>query len=189
MPRDKANYNAWMRKYRATHKRTCAETSRRSYKKNIGKRKTYERYRRVRDCASRSAGQKAWREKNKEWLGFWRREYNRANPEIKRSAAKRYRQKYPHKIIAHVNNRRCRLLNATPSWLTKDQFKQMECFYLKARELSRKTGIKYSVDHVWPLCGGNFSGLNVPWNLRVIPLCENFKKNNKSPEGYCYGKS
>ena len=79
-------------------------------------------------------------------------------------------------------NRRALELHATPPWLTKQHLEQVKAFYIEASRLSKETKISYSVDHVWPLKGKGFNGLHVPWNLRVIPLKENLKKNNKTPQ-------
>jgi hypothetical protein len=43
------------------------------------------------------------------------------------------------------------------------------------------TGVNHEVDHVHALRGENFSGLHVPWNLRVIPSSANARKSNKPP--------
>jgi hypothetical protein len=68
---------------------------------------------------------------------------------------------------------------ATPKWLTQNQLSEIECFYSEAKRLTIETGIKYSVDHIWPLRGEGFVGLHVPWNLRVIPLIDNISKGNR----------
>lgn len=53
----------------------------------------------------------------------------------------------------------------------------------KAYYEKNKTGVKHHVDHVYPLKHKLFSGLNVPWNLGVVPAVVNLRKhNNVSPE-------
>ena len=50
-----------------------------------------------------------------------------------------------------------------------------------ADELTTLTGVKHSVDHVWPLQGDGFCGLTVPWNLQVMPAGANNAKGNSKP--------
>lgn len=61
---------------------------------------------------------------------------------------------------------------------------QDEMFNLKvqAARLYLNTNQLYEIDHIYPICGHNYTGLHVPWNLEVIPARENRKKYNKSPE-------
>lgn len=80
---------------------------------------------------------------------------------------------------AKCSRRRASLLNATPSWLTGDHWKQIRQFYSEAQRKSRQTGIEHHVDHVVPLKSPIVCGLHVPWNLQVITESENSRKRNK----------
>jgi hypothetical protein len=75
--------------------------------------------------------------------------------------------------------RRAALLKATPTWLTKEQRKEIRQIYKKAKELSHVTGIVYEIDHIIPLQGEEVCGLHVPWNLQIITFAENRSKSNK----------
>lgn len=77
-------------------------------------------------------------------------------------------------------NRRVKLLNATIP-LTDDQRKQILLIYEECKRISMETGVQHHVDHIFPLNGGNCSGLHVPWNLQIIPAQENLRKSNKVP--------
>jgi hypothetical protein len=83
------------------------------------------------------------------------------------------------KVYAWTAKRRGALLNATPSWLSKEELNKISEFYICAEMFAMYTGEKYHVDHIIPLRGKTVNGLHVPWNLQVIPAKENLVKSNK----------
>jgi len=66
-----------------------------------------------------------------------------------------------------------------PSWLSKDEISKIKSIYKLCRSLSKKTGIRYEVDHIVPLQGEAVCGLHVPWNLQVLKASENLSKGNR----------
>lgn len=83
-----------------------------------------------------------------------------------------------------------RLKRATPKKVNR---RALEEFYIMAQVQTIKTGVPHHVDHIIPLLGcdehGNHivSGLNVPWNLQVIPASQNLKKGNRvDPQLLCH---
>ena len=102
-----------------------------------------------------------------------------------RQQHKVYDSKSENKVkkLASGSKYRATKLNATPSWLTKDHFKQIESFYERAKELEEATGEKFHVDHIIPLQSKIVSGLHVPWNLQVLTEEENLRKSNKVING------
>ena len=68
----------------------------------------------------------------------------------------------------------------TPKNLSSSHRKAIKQIYNKARQKTKETGIKYSVDHIHPLYGKTSWGLHVPWNLQIILLKDNQRKNNKN---------
>ena len=69
------------------------------------------------------------------------------------------------------------LWRATPEWLTREQRRTMACLYCLARRRSAGGG-PVVVDHIVPLTHRYVCGLNVPWNLRVVPKGANAAKSN-----------
>lgn len=76
-------------------------------------------------------------------------------------------------------NRKAKLKNAMPIWLTESDLLAIKCKYQLAAMLSKNTGEEWHVDHIIPINGKIVSGLHVPNNLRVITAKENYLKQNK----------
>ena len=117
---------------------------------------------------------------NKEKADNSKRRWLAANPGLANEMKSNWRKNNPGKSMVSNAKYRASRINASPPWLTREHFRQIESFYLNAKKLTEGTGVRYSVDHIWPLCGKGFTGLHVPWNLRVMPLRENIKKSNKT---------
>lgn len=111
----------------------------------------------------------------KEKMILWRMN-NKLKPLSKDKKRKWARNNY-HKIAWNNKMRRESIKLAT---IGGDMFKDeiME-IYKKCREITKETGIKHDTDHIAPIKNDNICGLNVPWNLRIVPFMENRKKSNK----------
>jgi exonuclease VII large subunit len=120
-----------------------------------------------------------YRDENKDYFTDYFKDYREVNKDKILIRNKKYRQNNHEKIIATVSKRRSAKLNATPCWLTKQDFAEIEELYLCARMFRLYTGEEYHVDHIIPLQGKTVCGLHVPWNLQVIPAKENLSKSNK----------
>lgn len=81
---------------------------------------------------------------------------------------KNNRAKHNHKEA----KRRAKQLNATPKWLTNEDWTKIKNMYETCPE-------GWHVDHIIPLQGKEVSGLHVPWNLQHLPAKENIIKGNK----------
>lgn len=125
--------------------------------------------------ASKAAGRRYY-ERNKELVKAraaarpddkkraYRNEWDKANADVRR---------------IHVNVRRRRHRQATPTWLNSAEKAQIREMYKLAAKLTQTAGEPYEVDHIVPLAGDNVCGLHVPWNLQVIPMPLNRRKSNR----------
>lgn len=84
---------------------------------------------------------------------------------------------------AYATKRRAAFCDAVPEWLTDDDWSEIDAIYLRAGEISAKTGITHHVDHIYPLQPKDGpGGIHEPCNLQIIPFNENIEKRNKVPE-------
>jgi hypothetical protein len=102
---------------------------------------------------------------------------NKAKIGIRKNA---YAKKNAAKYRGYCAKRNAAKLNATPKWLTKEHWRQIQAFYDEAHRLTMETGIPHEVDHIEPLQGKDVCGLHVPWNLRVIRMELNRQKGNST---------
>lgn len=119
-------------------------------------------------------------EKNKEKCADISRKYNKKNRLNIQKYAIAYRKKNRSRLTMLQRLREKRIKRATPPWLDTDLLLP---FYKKAERMSKTRKEKYSVDHIFPITNKRLSGLNVPWNLRVITLRANIRKSNKVDYG------
>lgn len=91
--------------------------------------------------------------------------------EYRATAVAEWRKRHPSK----AKNRKTRLQKATPAWV---DFSEMDEIYFQAHLRTQETGIVHVVDHIEPLYGKTCCGLNVPWNLQVLPVHLNREKSN-----------
>ena len=105
--------------------------------------------------------------------------WQETNKERHRARSLEWQIKNPAKANARNARRRAAKLNATPKWLTKDHFKQIERYYIAAKWVESILGEPIEVDHIVPLQGENVAGLHVPWNLQLLTEEENCRKKNR----------
>ena len=91
----------------------------------------------------------------------------------------RHKANNPEYYKALTSTRKRRHRNATPKWVGAEEKKAIRQLYLEAQRLTKLTGERYVVDHVYPLISDQVCGLHTLKNLRVITQTENLKKSNK----------
>jgi len=125
------------------------------------------------------ATDKAQREADLENFLIRERESYTRNAKARSLRHKEWSAKNRDRISYYASARRAAVIKRTPPWVSEEQLLEILRFFTKARVLSEKTGIEHHVDHIVPLRGRKVSGLNVPWNLQVLPAIENLKKTNR----------
>jgi hypothetical protein len=134
-----------------------------------------KRAQRPKSEASKAAGRRYY-EKNREVV---KARASSRPPEDKQRYKQKYKQANPDRYKALVSVRRRRHRNAMPKWVSKEEKLAIRKLYLKAVELTKLTGVKYVVDHHYPLNGKEVSGLHVLANLKIMTQEDNLKKSNK----------
>ena len=94
----------------------------------------------------------------------------------------RHKEKNPEYYKALTSNRRRRHRSATPVWVGVEEKKVIRQMYLEAQRLTKLTGERYVVDHIYPLSSDQVCGLHTLRNLKIMTQEENLKKSNKMPD-------
>lgn len=97
--------------------------------------------------------------------------------EYHKEAYKRWAERNPDKVLENVKKRQIELTPRIPKWLAEEDRTEINAIYLKAKRLSRETGIRHHVDHDIPLRGKTVSGLHVPTNLKILTAKDNLQKS------------
>jgi hypothetical protein len=142
-----------------------------------------------RDIEKSRAMARDWRNRNLEKQREYERRWFEENPEKATEYARKHRQKkaayyreYDAKwrdenrgrYRSYHRRRQAAKKQATPDWLTDDQFEAMVAIYEDAASRDEP----HDVDHTIPLQHPDVCGLHVPWNLQVLSLAENRRKGN-----------
>ena len=102
--------------------------------------------------------------------------------EERQKARNKHKERNPelYKALTSVRKRRHR--SATPIWVGAEEKKAIRQMYLEAQQLTKLTGERYVVDHIYPLLSDQVCGLHTLKNLRVMTQEENLRKSNKMPD-------
>jgi len=102
-------------------------------------------------------------------------EYYQKNRHRHRALTRRNQIENADRYAVYASNYRARKLRATAE-LTDYESTEIKKLYTLARDLEKATGVKYHVDHIYPLSRG---GKHILSNLQVITASENAKKHAK----------
>jgi len=154
---DKESRRSWREKNRES----IREYNKRWYKEDPKRQREYE---------------KSWCKKNPELNKQRGIRWAKENPERMKEKAKRWRSKNKDKINAYTSKYRAAKKQALPSWVDLNAIKQI---YTEAAELTKSTGIRHEVDHIYPLKSDYMCGLHVETNLQVLTQLKNVSKKNR----------
>jgi len=181
---------AKFKRYREKHKEKILERERLDRLVNPEKYKDKQRKYLENNSEKAKENRKTWTENNRDKI----REQNRLNSlknrkqiNLRRKTRRKtdpiYRDKCNQWSKDNLDKRafsgakrRAAKINATPNWLSKEDWITIKRFYKVSAFLTDKTGIKYVVDHIHPLQGKDICGLHVPWNLQILTDAENTAK-------------
>src|SRR5689334_22873282 len=93
-------------------------------------------------------------------LKIARRAYAENNGEKIRQSKREWAKRNRASLLLKTRLRQHSVRIATPPWVSRAALLSI---YRAAERTSNETGIKHSVDHIFPISGKNFCGLNVPW--------------------------
>jgi len=104
------------------------------------------------------------------------KQWNDANRDKVREIKRAWVERNPEFVSLKSAVNKSRRRAARPPWVDVSQIASIQ---RDARRISAETGVQHHVDHIVPLVHPAVCGLDVPWNLQIIPALDNAKKYNK----------
>lgn len=120
-----------------------------------------------------------WHSQNRERRLRYHKDWAAKNQERKAANNSRWLKENKDRVNARNARRVASRLKATPSWANQLAIQE---FYKRAAFLTKITGIKHEVDHLYPLQGELVCGLHCEANLQILTKTENIRKKNRMPE-------
>jgi len=124
--------------------------------------------------------ERKWREENPGKQRELECKWREANRERKRGQVRKWREANQGKVNANEAKRRAAKKQAIASWADHNKIKEI---YKECTRLTKETGVKHQVDHIYPLQNKYMCGLHVENNLQILSATENTIKSNRSWPG------
>jgi hypothetical protein len=153
------------RRWKAQNPEQVKENNKRWYKQNLERKQKRARQ---------------WYEQNFERVREKNRHWREKNTAQNRELVRRWSKQNPDKIRANLNRRRAMKKQAVPPWADQAA---INAIYAEAIRLEKEMGIKYHVDHIYPLQSDYMCGLHVETNLQILTEKQNKKKSNRTWPG------
>lgn len=158
--------------------RTCKDCRREEYQNNKDHKMEYQKKYYENNKEKRAEYYKQWRTDNKEYKSQMDKEYVKNHREELNKKALEKRRNNPDDL--YCQTRKSIYKTTTPKWADKMRIK---AYYEAAKIMTKRTGIRYTVDHIIPFKGKSkktgeqiICGLHVENNLQIITLQENVSK-------------
>lgn len=129
--------------------------------------------------AARNAYNVAYRATHQESVRAYRQKRSEATREYMKTYIPSHKKRRRAYYAAAQMRRQAIKRQAMPVWADQAV---ISALYREAERLTRETGVKYEVDHIYPLRGETVSGLHCEANLRVVTRSVNRSKSNRHPD-------
>jgi hypothetical protein len=120
-----------------------------------------------------------WYERNKEQQQARCRAWHASNRERRSEYNSSWSKSNKGIVNALIAKRTHAKRRAIPVWA---DLVKIKAIYAEAARISRETGVKHHVDHIYPIQSDLVCGLHCEANLRIIPGFQNQSKKNKMPD-------
>jgi hypothetical protein len=121
-----------------------------------------------------------WNKRNKDKLQKYSKKSYYKHIEKNRNRARDWQRKNKAKVTANVARRGALKKQAIPPWACLETIKKI---YQEALKITKITGIKHEVDHIYPLQSKYLCGLHVETNLQILTKQQNLTKGNRTWPG------
>jgi hypothetical protein len=169
-----ANRTKYQKDYYEGNKEKIKAATKVRREKNPEYYKSMETKNRHKRLDAHNAESAEWRKNNPDYYKEYRKDPK--NKEKHAGYTSRWKKNNLDKVSEHAAWRRKAARTATPPWVNRDDIKAI----FKNRDtIEEKTGVIQHVDHIIPLIHEEICGLNIPFNLQVLPGSENMSKGNR----------
>jgi hypothetical protein len=121
-----------------------------------------------------------WREENHERFLALNRKSRNKHGDQRRKEYREWAVANPDKRNALKAKRRASKKQAIAPWANNEAIKAI---YAASTKQTKETGVKYHVDHIYPLKNDYLCGLHVETNLQILTEIENISKGNRTWPG------
>lgn len=122
-----------------------------------------------------------WHAENKEHRSQYFKDWRQQNLEHLARRFSAWDKANRPKRIARKARRKAAKRQAAVAWADEGA---LRVFYEEAARLTRETGVRHEVDHIYPLQGELVCGLHCEANLQILTKEENIRKLNRMPEDH-----